>query len=1127
MSKVKVKTVMGATAVVLIFLVIIVAFLFYAFPESMASSLGLGPYGSDRILTVSCLMAIFVLLLGWIAEKLFDISGKSGLYVQWGKNKQQQLSKQASMLGFDDEQREVAIDTKIVQAHLRLRYGRFWRRKVKLLLVQGQDAEIERAAPGLKQEGWQENEGVVLFYGGAPEQNLPEEYLTSLQVVNPMRPLDGCILVFDLQSLPTQIERDNVLRRHQQLYASLGWRIPVWLWLIEKQLWAEESHSISPIGAIFQSGTTPEHAIADLTDLTTSLRETGMVALLQSPQQDWLLRVSELLQKQLQSQLSALLQQIMKGHTALQVQGVILSTEQVFSYRQSNTLGDSPTWKTFFHTPSGLKAKKLGWNARQATQITLFALLLCWCAGAITSLTVNQIHIRHAQETARIAADKQAPLGERLKNQYALQEYMARLQYREIHGAPWYTRFGLNQDSQTLTRLWPLYTQNHQALIKTATMETLKTQFATYIALPPASSEREQNTQLAYNALKLYLMLASTEHVDTTWLTQNLLTIWPEREGISKSEWQHLAPLLFQFWADNLPKHTELALKPDMTLVNTTRKILLKQIGQQNAEAGLYQDVLKQVASNWPDLTLMELVGDTDAQLLFSTDEIVPGVFTRQAWEEQVKATIDDVVNKRRNEIDWVLTDKTQTVDNEVSPEALKARLTERYFVDFGNSWLNMINSIQWHQANSLSDVIAQLNVLADVRQSPLVALMNTLAWQGQTGQKTDAIADNLVDSAVKLLDKKKQVKQFIEQNQAPKGPLDDVFGPILEMMEGKDGTGKNGNLSFQSWLARVTQVRLKLQQVSNASDPQAMAKMLAQTVFQGKTIDLTDTLDYSNLVAASLGQEWNSFGQSLFVQPLEQAWRQILAPASDNLNTRWQTTIVTQWNKAFAGRYPFKATGSDASLPLLAQFLRSDSGRIDQFIKTNLGGIVHKEGNRWVVDPSMSQGLTINPEFLKAINQLADISDIVFAQGDANIHFELMARPAKGVAQVQLILDGQKLDYFNQMESWKSFIWPGESYYPGVTLNWQSVRSGMQIYAQYQGNWGLLRLLQQAEVTPLDSSRYQLEWRTKEGETLRFILRSELDSGPLALLKLQQFRLPEKIFLDTSKGVDELMDTF
>lgn len=233
-----------------------------------------------------------------------------------------------------------------------------------------------------------------------------------------------------------------------------------------------------------------------------------------------------------------------------------------------------------------------------------------------------------------------------------------------------------------------------------------------------------------------------------------------------------------------------------------------------------------------------------------------------------------------------------------------------------------------------------------------------------------------------KLIGREKNAQQFVQQAQGPQGPLDGVFGPLLGVMEGKDGTGSNGNLSFQSWLARVTQVRLKLQQVTSAPDPQAMSQMLAQTVFQGKAIDLTDTRDYGSLMAASLGQEWNGFGQALFVQPLDLAWRQVLVPAAGSLNARWQSTIVDQWNKAFVGRYPFKSTGSDASLPLLAQFLRSDSGRITTFLKANLGGILHLEGNRWVVDPAASQGMTVNPAFLNAINQLAELSDIVFAQG-------------------------------------------------------------------------------------------------------------------------------------------------
>jgi type VI secretion system protein ImpL len=53
---------------------------------------------------------------------------------------------------------------------------------------------------------------------------------------------------------------------------------------------------------------------------------------------------------------------------------------------------------------------------------------------------------------------------------------------------------------------------------------------------------------------------------------------------------------------------------------------------------------------------------------------------------------------------------------------------------------------------------------------------------------------------------------------------------------------------------------------------------------------------------------------------------------------------------------------------------------------------------------------MVVSPDFLLAINQLAELSDIVFSQGDAGVHFELMARPSRDVARVQLTLDEQNL---------------------------------------------------------------------------------------------------------------------
>ncbi|WP_387696227.1 hypothetical protein, partial [Photorhabdus sp. RM157S] len=98
---------------------------------------------------------------------------------------------------------------------------------------------------------------------------------------------------------------------------------------------------------------------------------------------------------------------------------------------------------------------------------------------------------------------------------------------------------------------------------------------------------------------------------------------------------------------------------------------------------------------------------------------------------------------------------------------------------------------------------------------------------------------------------------------------------------------------------------------------------------FQGKSTDLTETQGYGNLMAASLGDQWRGFGQTMFVQPLNQAWQGILKPSAASLNAQWRTAIVANWNTAFAGRYPFAGGESDISLPMLGQFIRPDTGRI------------------------------------------------------------------------------------------------------------------------------------------------------------------------------------------------------
>ena len=1117
----KVKTLIGSIVLTLIFFIAMFVYLFMAWPERMARWTGIGPLDPTQLLIWSLVAVLITGLIGWLLERLFERAGKTRVRTAFEENKRKSVGDRASLVLQDHGEQDFFNSAELID-HLRLRYGRRWKSKVRLLLVQGSDDHIEQAVPGLKRDRWQENNGIVLFHGGAATIAPEPAFIELLNQVRDQRPVDGIVQVMDCANLPDPAALDTLVRSRQKSDSLLGWQAPVWLWLIRAGSWEQSGEGVPATGTFFGPGASPDAAFESLKTLSYRLQRAGIPVLLSNTRHDWLLKLSRRLSGPLKQQLKPLLTSLMTGPAPYRLRGMLFSPVLPATSTLPHARLNHPAWQALEEDCLRVHARKIGFHWQRALRLALLTLVLLWGAGTLLSLGVNRAQIYQAQETARAAADIRQPLTERLRNQLALQQAIARLQNQESHGAPWYTRFGLNQDRNTLEALWPLYARNNQALMRDALAAELHRQLSAFVQLPPASDARTAATRKTYDLLKGYLMLAQPDKADAPWFASHMLKLWPARAGVSGSAWQTQAPKLLGFYAQNLPAHPQWKIKPDAVLIGTVRQILLKQIGQRNGESGLYQEMLQRIARNWPDLTLEDMTGDTDTSTLFSTPQVVPGMFTRQAWEEQVESAIDEVVKTRRAEIDWVLTDKTHQAGNDISPEALKQRLTDRYFTDFGNAWLNMANSIQWHEAASLSEAIAQLNLLADIRQSPLVALMNTLAWQGQTGAKGEALADSLVDSAKKLVGRKKNVRQFIEQAQGPKGPLDGVFGPLNGLMTGKDGTGSNGNLSFQSWLARVTQVRLKLQQVTSAPDPQAMAQMLAQTVFQGKAIDLTDTRDYGSLAAASLGQEWNGFGQALFVQPLDLAWHQVLAPAAGSLNHRWQSTIVSQWNTAFAGRYPFKATGSDASLPLLAQFLRGDSGRIAAFLKTNLGGILHQEGSHWVVDPAASQGMTVNPAFLTAINQLADISDVVFAQGDAGVHFELMARPTRDVARVQLTLDGQNLDYFNQQESWQSFTWPGNTYYPGVDLSWRSVKTEMRLYEHNQGNWGFIRLLDKALITPLDSSRTQLVWTTDNGNSLKFIMRSELGEGPLSLLKLKGFRLPETIF---SVGPDAVND--
>ncbi|MES3577316.1 ImcF-related family protein [Enterobacter cloacae] len=1027
------------------------------------------------------------------------------------------------------EPRNVTVNT--IREAMRNLYGRRWGRKTRILLITGTAEEVEQLTPGLTTQLWQEDRGTLLLWGGDLNTPADSAWLSALRKLR-CRPVDGLVWVtsaFDQLSvpglkLPSPVPSDSTMDSLSHAISArmdaLGWKLPLYVWSLHLRAGQPEGRVVQAAGCLLPDRCTAEGLAEQLSALTPALTSQGLQQTCDDVKHNFLLTLADQLIREPES-VTAPLSVMLNPYRPLPLAGVVFSQPSAGAERGvPHHWGMDKRWEALPDAvralPAALRPRKPGLQWGRMLASTAAALMVTWAAWMGIAYVANRSQIAGANAQAQLAAQQNQPLAQRLHALSQLQKTLARLQYRSEHGVPWYGKAGLSQNNTLLAALWPRYQDSALPLLRDAAADHLQQQVSAFNSLPPGSPLREQRAKTTYYQLKLYLMLARPEHMDAAWFSSALLHGWPKRDGVKDAVWQGVAPSLLTFYGAQLAEHPEWKLRADESMVSQARSLLVRLMGVRNSESTLYQKMLSQVAHLYVDMRLEDMTGDTDASRLFSTTEIVPGMFTRQAWEQAVQPAIEKVVKARRDELDWVLTDSKRQVNkqDETSPEALKTRLTERYFADFGGAWLEFLNSLRWNQAATLSDSIDQLTLMADVRQSPLVALMNTLNVQGRTGQSGEAISDSLVKSAKNLLGGDN--KDAIDQSAGVHGPLDATFGPVLALMD-KSNTGAQV-LSLQSYLTRVTQVRLRLQQVTNAADPQAMTQTIAQTVFQGKAVDLTETRDYGSLIAAGLGQEWSGFGRTVFVNPMEQAWQQVLTPAADSLNAQWQQAVVAEWNSAFGGRYPFNNSSSDVSLPLLAKYLNADSGRIARFLQTRLKGVLHKEGNHWVPDSINSQGLAFNPAFLNAINTLSHISDVAFTEGNAGMNFELRPGTADGVMQTDMIIDSQKLTYVNQVPAWKRFTWPADTEAPGANLSWISTQAGTRQYADIPGAWGWIRLLDKAaiKVYPGVGSSYSLSWKAQDGRTLNYTLRTEAGEGPLALLKLRNFRLPETIFSTT-----------
>ncbi|KVD81507.1 type VI secretion protein VasK [Burkholderia ubonensis] len=1023
------------------------------------------------------------------------------------------------------------------------------------LLLTGDDTTIGRLLPELNERGWLLTDDAVLLWGrSGSDGRLDEMWLKQIRRFRRARPLDAIVLAVDESMLLPDAVRGTTspwgihLARVTHL---LRWSAPVFVVDLDG---SDTVHRVdTPVTGCELSRATDAPAIeAALFELRNRLADTSVGQLARNDVD----RYASDLSTRLDTRSAPLARWIANlsdwQRRPLPIAGAFFAPWPAAG--TSTTSTDSlhfPLWRHLADAAKRTPGRRTAAHPITILSVIALAAVGLWSAGMVISGLTNARGLALTNDALRMFNGANSP-ATRLRALLALQQriefYEARVQHPTL-----FSRFGLNHDQDVLTALWTPYAREARPQLVAPVQQDIEGQLIDLTQMPTTQVDDQVNrlARDGHVALKTYLMMAEPARADAAVMTAQLVRHWNGGTGLSPGEKLDLSQRLLAFYAQHLAAHPDWRIIPRDELVTGARQTLLAVIGVKNSEDTIYQGILESVGHKYPDQTLASLTNGTDTRGLLKTAASVPGVYTRQAWDGTVEAAIDDVAKRNGVTADWVLgSTGTNRNASAATPEALRASLRTRYFADYADRWQTFMNSITCEPVRTLPAAVAQLKLIADSRQSPVIALMKSLEYQGGAGVTKTSLSDTLVNKAQNIFTSKDNAPQPASPD--PAGPLGVSFGPVLRLVApGNAATaGANSDLSLQRFTERITMLRLKLQQIADSPDADSEARQVAQSLFQGKSSELADTLAYAQLVAASLGEQWSGMGQSLFVQPVAQATQAVLEPAQANLNDAWRQTVVASWNRSFAGRYPFANTNNDASLPELSRFLRPQGGLVGTFLATQLAGVLTLQGDQWVPASSgsgaSSAARTIDPAFLNAINMLQRIANHLLAQGEPQYAFDLKPVPTAGVTDSRLSVDGQKLHYYNQQESWQTFTWPSnEPQKAGTRLEWQTERAGTNLNMEFGGRWALVRLLERAHVSPVDTATYLISWqavpqapqfkagvaKTDDNDALTaqapltpapssltypltYLMRTDVGKGPLELLSLRGFVLPSRIFV-------------
>ena len=602
-------------------------------------------------------------------------------------------------------------------------------------------------------------------------------------------------------------------------------------------------------------------------------------------------------------------------------------------------------------------------------------------------------------------------------------------------------------------------------------------------------AEPGSDEQLA--ALRVYRMIEDRNNrrpdIVAQWMAQQWQQAYPGQGQRQAALMRHLTYALT--YADvELPEHRELIAQTQQQLRKLPMAQRVYMTLRQQAQDRLHGELdLRNEIGPAFDVVYRPL-SERDSGAALDEHLTLPPLLTARGFRDYFEPNSQNVTELALID-QWVLGERRSLDYSNADRRVLTERLRALYSADYVDSWRRALNQFA---VTDFTDLAQTLEVLGQVTgpAAPLRRLLetvrdNTLIYPPVTGK--EELSDG--DEAGR--------NQALGIHRAFAG-----LSGLLNAQQDKPSY-------YEETLGAINAVYDYVKGVQDQPSPGKAALGVVLTRFSRSDPDPIRNLQR---IASGLPEPLNRHVNRLAAQSVQV----LVITALRELEKRWDSEIYSFYRDRLAGRYPFKASGEDASLEDFIAFF-GPKGRLQQFQDQYLN--VFLKDNLDSLSTGDKSGHWVRQEVLEQLEKAERIRETFFSP-DGHLAVQLTIEPLALSAtrlSSMLSVDGQLIPYQHGAPQRTGLVWPnslGNTNGSQLTLVHST---GNTASLSYRGPWSLFRLLSRGHLNGRTDTSVDLTFSVAEG-LMRYRIGAQKANNPITQRSFEGFVLPRTL-LEERRG--------